>query len=155
MKYIIFISLLFSIFVTSKNFAFSLNLNCVGKDFSKWDGCRGAVAKSDSTYVGHFNNGLMNGFGTFTYSDGATYVGEFKNDKEHGEGTFICWNHGSKYIGEFVNGKKQGYGTYFFPDGVKYEGMWFDGLKHGKGTLTYKDGNKLVGEFKNGKFIDN
>jgi hypothetical protein len=38
--------------------------------------------------VGKFKNGLKDGKGTYTYSDGSVYVGEYKNDLRHGKGTF-------------------------------------------------------------------
>ena len=44
-----------------------------------------------------------------------------------------------------------GTGTYTWDDGNKYIGEYKDGKKHGKGTLTWGDGNKYVGEWHNGK----
>jgi len=37
-----------------------------------------------------------------------------------------------------------------FPNGDKYVGEWKDGEYHGQGTFTYPDGSKYVGEFKYG-----
>ena len=51
---------------------------CVGNQSSIWNDCRGAIVKNLSAYVGEFKNGLPEGYGTFTYSDGAVYVGSFK-----------------------------------------------------------------------------
>ena len=45
-----------------------------------------------------------NGYGTFTWTDGAKYVGEFKIGLMHGRGTYI-WADGTKYAGEFKDGK--------------------------------------------------
>ena len=45
-----------------------------------------------------------NGYGTFTWTDGAKYVGEFKIGLMHGRGTYI-WADGTKYVGEFKDGK--------------------------------------------------
>ena len=56
-----------------------------------------------------------------------------------------------KYIGEIENGKPNGTGTITFPDGEKCEGKWKDG-KIGQGTRTFPDGNKYVGEFKDGEY---
>ena len=42
-------------------------------------------------------------------------------------------------------------GTYTYANGDKYVGEWKDGNKHGQGTYTYADGDKYVGEFKDGK----
>ena len=35
-----------------------------------------------------------------------------------------------------------------------YVGEHKDGKKHGKGNLTYADGSKYEGEWKNGKFVE-
>ena len=43
------------------------------------------------------------------------------------------------------------FGTLTFPDGAKYAGEFKDGKKHGRGTFTDADGTKYVGEFKDGK----
>ena len=70
-----------------------------------------------------------NGYGTFTWTDGAKYVGEFKDGLQHGQGTYITTD-GAKYVGEFKIG-----------------------LMHGRGTYIWADGTKYVGEFKDGKLI--
>ena len=49
--------------------------------------------------------------------------------------------------GDCVNGK----GTLTFPNGYKYEGEFKDGKLHGKGTLTFPNGEKYVGEWKDDK----
>ena len=51
--------------------------------------------------------------------------------------------------GACVNGK----GTMTYPDGQKYSGEFKDGEKHGHGTLIYADGKTVAGEFKNGEFV--
>jgi hypothetical protein len=43
------------------------------------------------------------------------------------------------------------FGTYTSPDGDKYVGEFKDGKQHGRGTFTFASGNKYVGEFKDGK----
>ncbi|MDC1254462.1 hypothetical protein N8Z03_00510 [Pelagibacteraceae bacterium] len=43
------------------------------------------------------------------------------------------------------------YGTLTWPDGQKYVGEWKDGKQHGQGTLTWPDGEKFVGEWKDDK----
>ena len=44
-----------------------------------------------------------------------------------------------------------GQGTYTFANGDKYVGEFKDGKGHGQGTATWADGEKYVGEFKDGK----
>jgi len=43
-----------------------------------------------------------------------------------------------------------GTGTMFWPNGDKYVGEWKDGKIHGVGTLTWSDGTKYTGEWRNG-----
>ena len=45
-----------------------------------------------------------------------------------------------------------GQGTYTWPDGDKYVGEFRNGKEHGKGTYTWPDGRKYVGEYKDVKF---
>ena len=126
---------------------------CTGTQSLLWNDCRGAKVINLSAYVGEFRNGLPEGYGTFTYSDGAVYVGSFKEGKEHGNGIFTCWTHGSQYTGQFQNGKKHGNGIYKYPDGVIYDGEWREGIREGDGVLTYIDGTKLIGKFSNDKYV--
>jgi|TARA_B110000116_G_scaffold258885_1_gene260442 hypothetical protein len=42
-------------------------------------------------------------------------------------------------------------GTMTYPDGDKYVGEWKDGKGHGQGTYTWASGSKYVGEWKDGK----
>ena len=43
-----------------------------------------------------------------------------------------------------------GQGTYTSADGDKWVGEWKDGKAHGQGTLTYAKGEKYLGEWMNG-----
>jgi hypothetical protein len=40
-------------------------------------------------------------------------------------------------------------GTATWPNGERYIGEWKDGKQHGQGTFTFPDGPKYVGEWKN------
>ena len=44
------------------------------------------------------------------------------------------------------------FGTITYANGDKYVGEYKDGKYHGKGTYTYRDGKKYVGEFKDDTF---
>ena len=58
----------------------------------------------------------------------------------------------TKYVGEVKNGKPHGQGTLTYPDkGGKYVGQWRNGKYHGQGELTFWNGDKLKGNFINGK----
>ena len=59
------------------------------------------------------------------------------------------------YKGEWKNGEKwrpNGLGVMTYPNGEKYVGEYKDGLENGQGTTTYPDGSKYVGEFKDGEY---
>ncbi|MDA1189803.1 MAG: hypothetical protein O2854_09045, partial [Chloroflexi bacterium] len=47
--------------------------------------------------------------------------------------------------------KRNGQGTNIWPDGEKYVGELKDGKMHGQGTYTWPDGEEYVGEWKDGK----
>ena len=55
-----------------------------------------------------------------------------------------------KYKGEVENGVPNGLGFLIFPNGDKYVGEYKDGKRNGRGTFTYNDG-KYVGEWKDGE----
>ena len=50
-------------------------------------------------------------------------------------------------FGDYI---REGVGSLTYSDGDKYEGEWKDGQKNGQGTFTWSNGRKYVGEFKNG-----
>jgi hypothetical protein len=103
----------------------------------------------DRKYVGEIENGLPNGQGTYTWSDGRKCVGEYKDGKLNGQGIFTDPN-GTMYVGKYKDGKKHGQGTYIKPEGRKYVGEWKDGERW-NGTLYDKEG-KIIGKFMNGWF---
>ena len=55
----------------------------------------------------------------------------------------------SRYEGYVKNGKKHGQGTLSFKNGDKYVGQWHEDKKHGQGTYIYADGEKYVGQWEN------
>ena len=62
-----------------------------------------------------------------------------------------------KYIGEFKDEtfedrQPNGQGTITYPNGRKYVGEYKDGKYHGQGAFTYTDGSKYVGEYKDGEY---
>ena len=47
-----------------------------------------------------------------------------------------------------------GYGTSTWADGEKYVGEWKDGKEHGQGTKTHSDGKIEKGIWENGKLAE-
>ena len=52
-------------------------------------------------------------------------------------------------FGDYI---REGVGILTYSDGDKYVGEWKDGQKNGQGTYTWSNGNKYLGEYKDGKF---
>ncbi|KJU83405.1 MORN repeat protein [Candidatus Magnetobacterium bavaricum] len=94
----------------------------------------------------------VNGYGTYSYSNGDKYVGEWKDSKRYGQGTYTLSN-GSKYVGQWKDGEPHGQGTYTFSNGDKHVGQWKDGKRHGEGTYTFSDGRVLSGIWFDGELI--
>ena len=85
---------------------------------------------SGSRYEGEFSGGNYNGYGTLTLSNGKIKEGFWVNDN-------------------LVNGQ------IIYVDGRKNIGSFKDGNQlHGMGSLIFKSGNKLEGNFLDGKIID-
>ena len=101
--------------------------------------------KVQPKYEGEIKNGKMDGLGVLIYPyGGKSVVGEWKDGKE--------WNtkhrnKDGKLIWNFEM-EKNGLVTITYPDGDKYVGEFKDGGKNGQGTFTWSDGKKYVGEYK-------
>jgi len=111
------------------------------------------VFNNGSIYIGNFTNGKMEGNGKFIWKDGREYKGEFKNNQMNGKGEFN-WKNGKKYVGEYRYNKKEGFGKYNWNENCYYEGEWVNNKQHGNGVY-YKDGKKIKGIFRYGKYIKN
>lgn len=126
-------------------------------------------------YVGTGNNlyGCIsgdcdNGYGVYRWKDGQKYTGYFKNGKRHGKGTNYWSDNNRKYVGTWVNDKRNGYGNETANGFMVNRGFWKNGsfesetysgagcisgnCQNGYGTLIMKNGDRYIGQFKNGKF---
>ena len=91
------------------------------------------IFKDKSKYVGEFDDGIKEGFGTLTYPNEDEYEGEWKHNQKHGQGTY----------------------TFAYGQG-EYKGEFKEGMYHGKGTLTLGNGDKFTGISSNSplSFVD-
>lgn len=120
------------------------------------------IEANGDKYVGEFENNEYNGQGTLTFANGDKYVGVFKDDEPNYKGTYTCGPNGSMPDCPFTlvihdnsqtsAGKISLQVTLTKPNGDKYIGELKNGKKSGLGTYTWVDGKKYVGEYKDGLF---
>ena len=111
-------------------------------------------------YEGNLKESVPDGHGQIRYYDGKVFVGEFKDGVANGTGTFTNEQGTKLFEGMYVNGqRKNGYGieTGKTPDGLswKYEGEYQNWTWNGKGTISWSNGSKYVGDWKDGNRTGN
>jgi hypothetical protein len=105
----------------------------VGGRTEKWHKCYGR-------YVSKLNDAFK----------GDVYEGEFRNGIPNGQGTYTSTN-GSRYVGGWKDGANDGQGTIIYANGIRYVGSWKSGVKHGQGKIIFSDGKPPIeGIFVNG-----
>ncbi len=109
-------------------------------------------SETQNKNIGCIEGNCVNGYGTYSYSNGDKYVGEWKDRKHHGQGTYTLPD-GTKYEGQWKDDKVNGQGTLTLSNGDKYVGQWKDDKRHGKGTYTFSDGRVLSGIWSDGELI--
>jgi DNA polymerase III epsilon subunit family exonuclease len=129
-------------------------------------------------YVGEFVNGIREGLGTYTWSNGTTYSGQWLAGKMFGNGTkkiingtidtgnfkdglldgfgARTWKSNEtpgedRYEGHFQNGLRHGRGIQTFANGDRYDGDWVKDIRDGNGTYTWPSGNQYKGGWVNGR----
>ena len=103
--------------------------------------------KYESSFEGVFEEGIpIEGKFTWGY-DGTIFDGKFdKENSRSGKGRII-YRDGSEYVGEWYLDEKYGQGTMVFSNGTEFTGHWHDNCPS-DGVMTYPDGTKFKGEFK-------
>lgn len=108
-------------------------------------------------YEGDFANGMKNGKGKMTYSDGKVYEGYFENDKKNGQGR-MDYNEESFFEGTFKNDLREK-GLYRFENGAEFNGTFEQNDENimFEGTYKYRNGGTIVGKYDKvtGTFIPN
>ena len=131
--------------------------------------------ETKEVYFGNFNKNLRDGVGMDILGDGSgsllncpngkVYVGEYKNNKKHGTGSVYDKNGKLIYYGKFFNDKPTGkypmqetwaqytFETINYIEGDKYVGELKNGKPHGKGMVIWAEGFGIVwyGEWADGK----
>ncbi|HBK71305.1 MAG TPA: hypothetical protein DDZ39_06570 [Flavobacteriaceae bacterium] len=112
----------------------------------------GTMQYQTGVYVGTWENGLRNGHGKYTWTNGDKYEGVWQDDNRHGFGVYV-WNDGSKYKGNYSHGIRSGYGIYYYTNGNIYEGTWQNNLKHGIANLYFKESVNIGGKYINNEYV--
>ena len=103
----------------------------------------------ESTYEGHYKNGIREGKGKFTHADGTVRQGTFVNGQLVGHGTMDSEN-GETYEGNFINYRIHGKGKATWGNGSTFEGHFVSDAPYtGKftnydGTIYYIQKGELV-----------
>ena len=130
---------------------------------------------SGDRYEGKWVRNQPTGFGTLYFATGARYEGNFKDGLFDGEGT-MHYSDGSRYTGQWLAGKRHGEGKMYLANDDTLTGIWEDdqyqaewgrvtvqgdtmSLRNcnqafcatGIGKFTYRNGNKFIGDFMDGK----
>jgi predicted Ser/Thr protein kinase len=134
-----------------------------------------SFARSLRFELGHFENDMRHGQGTYHYENGERYEGEFSCGMKHGQGVFyfnsklgrgsfdvytgefkkglrcgkgeVKFANGNVYIGEFANDKRNGHGVFIWVSGNRYEGQFRDDKRTGHGTYIWTSGGRYAGDF--------
>ena len=72
-------------------------------------------------------NGMVTGFGVWTWENGDRYEGFCLGGYLHGQGAYI-WSNGSLYEGGWQRGVRHGYGINITSEGTRTEGEWKEGI---------------------------
>jgi len=136
----------------------------------------GAGGQQPATWSGACKDGLADGPGVATWTDGTTpnkltgtlvrgeagdgatlvygaytYIGNFSQFEPHGHG-FFKYPNGSMYEGGIDHGKYSGPGIFQAVDRSRYEGIWVDGHREGQGQATYTIGGSYDGHWHHDRF---
>lgn len=104
---------------------------------------------SGSQYKGDWNNGKMEGEGTFTTATD-TLIGEWKDGKLNGYG--LCKTLSFLFKGDLKDNKPEGMGYIFFTDSTFYSGGWANGKMNGYGDITLSNGDTYMGNWKDDQY---
>ena len=111
------------------------------------------VYQNGDMFSGNWKEGIIDGYGTFSWKNVGNYKGRWMNGKRNGYGTMV-YNSGSRYEGEWKDGDFHGDGTYYYANGDVYNGEWRNGLKYGQGTYEWKSGNSYRGAWINDHYTN-
>ncbi|KAF8759302.1 hypothetical protein HU200_010340 [Digitaria exilis] len=101
------------------------------------------------TYRGRCQEGVPEGKGRLTFSDGSFYDGLWRYGKRSGLGT-LFYSNGDVYHGTWRDDLIHGKGWYYFHSGDRWFANFWKGKANGEGRFYAKDGSIFFGHFQNG-----
>lgn len=104
------------------------------------------------SFSGILRDGIKDGRGEESMTDGSKYIGEYRQDKRNGFGKLIT-SSGIELSGEFVNGLLTGQGVMQAP-AYKYVGEFMNGKLHGEGIIYGANGRTIRATFDRGNLIN-
>ena len=93
-------------------------------------------------YIGTIVKKNYEGPGVMIHEGKGFYIGNWKNGKREGYGRY-SWPDGAEYQGYFVEGNMQGIGTFMYTNKDIFKGEFRDNTRNGKGRYFYKSSNYL------------
>lgn len=115
------------------------------------------VTATGDVYIGNFQQGLLQGEGTYWWADGRKYAGNVRshyyvNDKQCFHTGLWIWT--SRLL-QWNRSVQEGHATQWWPNGQVYVGAFKNGRPNGMGKLQYDSGVQVHGHFTNGEVDGN
>ncbi|XP_040383512.1 protein ACCUMULATION AND REPLICATION OF CHLOROPLASTS 3 isoform X2 [Oryza brachyantha] len=114
---------------------------------------KGRVTFSDgSFYDGLWRYGKRSGLGTLYYSNGDVFHGTWRDDLFHGKGWYY-FHSGDRWFANFWKGKANGEGRFYAKDGSVFFGNFQNGWRHGECLLIDANGSRWIEVWDDGVLI--
>ncbi|KAL6655064.1 hypothetical protein ACP70R_005890 [Stipagrostis hirtigluma subsp. patula] len=105
---------------------------------------KGRLTFSDgSFYDGAWRYGKRSGLGTLFHSNGDVYHGTWRDDLIHGKGWYY-FHSGDRWFANFWKGKANGEGRFYAKDGSIFFGHFQNGWRHGESLLVEANGSRWI-----------
>nr|BAD26753.1 ARC3 homologue [Oryza sativa Japonica Group] len=114
---------------------------------------KGRITFSDgSFYDGLWRYGKRSGLGTLYYSNGDVFHGTWRDDLFHGKGWYY-FHSGDRWFANFWKGRANGEGRFYAKDGSVFFGNFQNGWRHGEALLIDANGSRWIEVWDDGVLI--
>uniref|UniRef100_A0A0E0M4D0 Uncharacterized protein n=1 Tax=Oryza punctata TaxID=4537 RepID=A0A0E0M4D0_ORYPU len=105
---------------------------------------KGRITFSDgSFYEGLWRYGKRSSLGTLYYSNGDVFHGTWRDDLFHGKGWYY-FHSGDRWFANFWKGRANGEGRFYAKDGSVFFGNFQNGWRHGEALLIDANGSRFL-----------